>query len=325
MRGKRIRPEIKKQLLIDWNMGFTTKQLAKKYGTNRRDIFRLLAILRAPQRPRPKILSVEEADDVVYAYKKGGAPYKLATKHGIGVRQVRSILRRRNIRMRDASEAARKYIFDESVFDVVKESSAYWAGFIAADGSLSGNRLNIGLAACDAGHLYKFRGFLRGSQPVTTRIGKSKMCGNFLRSEIVVTSRRLINSLRNLGIRDGKINRRVTEQLINNRHFWRGMIDGDGTFGVYRSFENNRLRIRTSLGFAGSRNNVLDFIDFAKNVCPRLNVTPRNRGNFYSVQITNRYTAELIRFLYGDANIALDRKMKIAHVILAAAPVHVKK
>lgn len=323
----KLTAETKRRLLADWNTGFTTKRIARKYGVHRRYVFNILASLNAKQRPLPKKLSVEQSNKVARAYEDGIAPYRLAKKHDVGIRQIRNILRRRNIKTRDRSEAARKYELNEHVFDSINEHSAYWAGFIAADGCLSKGTLNIGLAECDIGHLYKFRKFVESNQPVFTRIRKSSVVGGReikggLSCEIIIRSLPIVTNLRSWGIRDGKPNRSPISELTTSRHFWRGMIDGDGTFGIYRNFEGGKMRTRISLGFAGSRDIVAKFIDFAKKHYPRLNVSPRDRGKFCSVQITNKYTGEFIGILYQDSSIVLDRKMKIAHTILVSAPVH---
>lgn len=323
----KVTSEAKQKLLLNWNAGFTTRQIAKIYGIKRRHVFNILAALGAQQRPLHKKLSAKQSDRAIHAYTAGAAPYKLAKKYQVGIRQIRNILRRRGVEMRGRSEAARKYELNEHIFDSINEHSAYWAGFIAADGCLAGRgTLNIGLAERDIGHLYKFRDFIESNQPVFTRIRKSNVINGRrikegLLCEIIVRSLPMVIDLRHWGIRDGKPNRSPISELTTNRHFWRGMIDGDGTFGIYQRQEGGRLRTRVSLGFAGSWEVVTSFIDFMKKHYSCLDVSPRNRGNFYSVQITNKYTHELIRILYQDASIALNRKVKIAHTILAAVPV----
>ena len=54
---------------------------------------------------------------------------------------------------------------NENIFQQIDSNNkAYWLGFLAADGSVKGNELSIGLSSKDRGHLAKFLTFI-GSNP----------------------------------------------------------------------------------------------------------------------------------------------------------------
>jgi DNA-binding transcriptional regulator WhiA len=63
------------------------------------------------------------------------------------------------------------YTVNEAVFDTITEESAYWLGFLMADGSINtgktGNpRIALTLAERDREHLVKFRKFLNCSNQI---------------------------------------------------------------------------------------------------------------------------------------------------------------
>ena len=57
--------------------------------------------------------------------------------------------------------------FNDTKFKVYNHESAYWAGFIAADGYVADNRLAICLKKSDLTHLEKFRDFMESTNLIT--------------------------------------------------------------------------------------------------------------------------------------------------------------
>jgi hypothetical protein len=91
------------------------------------------------------------------------------------------------------------------------------------------------LAAIDRTHITKFLTFLQASYPISSTISGGSW-GRFPMVHISFRSRRLVNALEQWGLTRDKSRQGVGPLLATNRHFWRGMIDGDGTirFSVMR-------------------------------------------------------------------------------------------
>jgi hypothetical protein len=87
-------------------------------------------------------------------------------------------------------------------------------------------RVQLRLSEIDRGHVEKFRQFLSSTHAVTV-----SPPGNFggyqSRASVcyTVSSRRLGERLLELGRYEGQI----AAELVGSRHFWRGVVDGDGS------------------------------------------------------------------------------------------------
>jgi hypothetical protein len=95
-------------------------------------------------------------------------------------------------------------------------------------------------------------------------------------------------------------------------HYWRGMFDGDGSLaikgpGLWTAF------------LCGSEPCVRGFKEWAAGICGTT-ATPYFRTGCWYVSISGRFQVpKLVRAMYGDAPVSLDRKQERADAILAAA------
>jgi hypothetical protein len=95
-------------------------------------------------------------------------------------------------------------------------------------------------------------------------------------------------------------------------HYWRGVIDGDGTIGTYDG--------EAKLGLCGSRALVEAFLEWARGIC-RTTASPRQgrQGNrrYWLLSIGgNLRLPNLLIALYADAPVALARKKAEADFIV---------
>jgi hypothetical protein len=115
-----------------------------------------------------------------------------------------------------------------SVFDLplLEEDSRYWVGFIAADGYVGPKvaSIVIGLAKKDIHHLERFLKFI--GHPGRPQIHKSNG-GAYIQFK----SRVLHSAVCTLRITPQKSARECAPEILkHDRHFWRGYVDGDGSF-----------------------------------------------------------------------------------------------
>jgi len=208
--------------------------------------------------------------------------------------------------MIDVSKQRFKYQHTIPIPDLDSEAFCYWLGFILADGCITdtdsgSDRFIIGLKQDDKDHLEKLRKWLRSNHPIRY-IRKTKAYDFRIRSQ------GLCNMLGEFGVTPRKsLTACVDPRLKNNRHFWRGMIDGDGTI-----FIDTRDKL-FCFGLLGTENVCIDFWNFCYDIDSTFNKVSicKPPWNGYSVRCSGRKAKNIARKLYGDCNIYLDRKKKL--------------
>jgi len=135
----------------------------------------------------------------------------------------------------------RKYKVNEGYFDVLNENSAYWLGFLYADGYVRlrngrSGTLKLKLKVTDRNHIEKFLNDIDSDHPIKCGIdGKSKFC---LTS---VNSNKMVKRLFELGCVNNKTFKIRLPDLTQNlmSHFIRGYFDGDGSISKVKNRPNS--------------------------------------------------------------------------------------
>src|SRR3990167_3199133 len=89
----------------------------------------------------------------------------------------------------------RTYTINESFFNLINPNSAYVLGFVAADGYISNDGLEIALASKDESHVQKIKNLLSSNHPISRRT-----INGHLSSRVMFCSKYLSESLTSLGI-----------------------------------------------------------------------------------------------------------------------------
>jgi hypothetical protein len=234
---------------------------------------------------------------------------------GHGKSTVNAVIVRHGGRLRQMVGVDRPDFFDS----INTAEQAYWLGFLSADGCMiatgkhpEGDHLSVRLAARDKGHLVKLKAALGAHASILD--GVSKGFGKPSPSvNLNVGSRRLSDALVALGLNPRKS---ATVEPWDGPahlmpHFWRGLFDGDGSLAIksptlYTAF------------LCGSEPCVRGFRAWAHEICGT-EATPYFRTGCWYVSIAGRYQVpKLVRSMYTDAPVSLDRKQERADVILAA-------
>jgi transposase-like protein len=172
-------------------------------------------------------------EDKIVAMVAGGASTGAAAKaHGVHIQTVRAILRRR--RRSDLIQPFRRYPTDPDVFRRLTPASAYWLGFLMADGSRGNDHtLKLSLRLGDEAHVAEFVRFL-GCPERPLRQGDdgrgNRTIAVHLRSAAVSSELERWGIVRRKSL-DGC---RAHPELAVSGAFWRGMLDGDGTVSFDR-------------------------------------------------------------------------------------------
>ena len=200
----------------------------------------------------------------------------------------------------------RKYKVNEKSFEEVSnEETAYWLGFLLADGGVVKNVLKLELSSKDVNHIYKFRYFLESTHPIKKRKDRYTHA-------VAISSSVLVSNLAKWGCVTRKTNTVVfpsdlPEQLI--KHFIRGLFDGDGSIGIYKRTDkrcSNKVYHYTELKFrlCGTKE-ILETIQSILKVKSRI---ISMNGTFCLIIGRFKEVQKALDYLYKDAKIYLNRK-----------------
>ena len=204
---------------------------------------------------------------------------------------------------------------DLTFFAAITPESAYWLGFLMADGCVSRSELICVLQRRDEEHLRSFMGVLGCDDRPLAVVND----GNGVRLSIGCAA--LARQLVAHGIRAGRAygSEPIAEPLASSADFWRGVVDGDG------SIRFDRTHGRPSLTVVGPPRVMEQLADF---LAPHLSTTRRPTPHRHSqsdvvrlVSRGGRTAVDAIRVLYAHPmSPALARKRERAERALAWKP-----
>lgn len=198
--------------------------------------------------------------------------------------------------------AKRPTIGNILAFSEFSEESAYWGGFIAADGCITNESLKICLSYDDLAHLEKFKAFMKSTHKITINTDK------YYRCEIGFKQETVLNDLRNkYNITERKSLIYELPKLDNNsfRHFLRGYFDGDGC--ICESFSNKNSITATLYTTITGSNSLI------KSLYERIDLpgTIQFKENVSVIKYNTNSSFELLDYMYSDSSIYLDRKFAL--------------
>ena len=221
---------------------------------------------------------------------------------------------------------AKKYTQNDDFFKVIDtEEKAYWLGFLYADGCIltrcRGDRLKsmhleISLARIDKSHIEKFKEAIQSTNVVKDRTTKLDD-KTHESSRLTINSTKMCRDLIDKGCHPRKSltltfpsKEQVPDHLV--KHFVRGYVDGDGS-------------IMWNTNKRWGRITILGTQEFLEGMVERMGwslkkLTGCNSTNDKLRQIEYGGKDESIRMLknlYSDANVYLDRKYKKYKEIIA--------
>lgn len=249
----------------------------------------------------------EQTVEIIKMYESGLSSNKIQDKTGIKASTICGILRRNNIKRHSNIFNSRRYTLNQHFFDkITTEKQAYWLGFIFADGYVHKNGVRIILAIKDRKHLEKFNKDIVSNCPIKDRINDNDF-GRFWQSRISICSQYIKKSLNSLGLDNKKtwLGRVPELKTSINKHFWRGMIDGDGSVAI--TIEHNRKILKVSL--SGNKSVTQSFCDFIRQELD-ININPYKDKSIFCCATKCGKAQRILDLLYKNSSVFLDRKYK---------------
>lgn len=204
---------------------------------------------------------------------------------------------------------------DQQYFNTVDTpDKAYWLGFIAADGSVhqNGQLLQINLKESDIDHLEKFKKVIDADNEIYPMNGRAV--------RLSLYCPQMIEGLKFQGIGPAKSLTLKPSNLLAlelQRHYWRGMVDGDGSICKKRAKrKNGGYRKVWCISLNGTLEVVTAFREFLLtnlDVCSG-SIEPHS-SIWKASWAGTRACRKIANFLYSGYNTtwsSLDRKQKLA-------------
>ena len=231
---------------------------------------------------------------------------------------IGKIVRKRGLAIRPR-ESYCSYSVNHSAFDLITEESAYWVGFLMADGCITeaagGHRpqVRLQLQWSDQQHVQLFKEFIQSTSPIKKYQRKLHRTGRtFAYCSFSFTSQRIAERLAQFGVVPRKTKTAKAIILEGNQHFWRGVIDGDGCLTWSAG--------KPVISLAGSQSLVIQFAEFIR-ASHGFKLTPKNyrsHGQGWAIEATCQKACVIVRHLYESCHIALNRKLERASLIIEA-------
>lgn len=221
-------------------------------------------------------------------------------------------LKRWNIDVRNLSDSHKIYTLNENYFNNIDtEDKAYWLGFIYADGFLvEPNSIGIALKNTDKSHLKKFINALDSDYAIND-YEKIDSYGYSKYSRVLIRSKNIYNQLMNKGVflRKSLILKYPSKDILPtkfNRDFIRGYFDGDGT--IVLSTNSINFKICGTKELLGEIIRVFNY-EISNEFAQKLYKRRQDDKNNYYISYGGKYkTLKVMRYLYENSNVYLDRK-----------------
>lgn len=213
----------------------------------------------------------------------------------------------------------RTYSLNEESFDILTDDSAYWIGVLLTDGNIYCGKgtapvISLRLSGRDIEHIKKFRAFIGSTHPIYSRTSDDTV-------GIGISSRTMANSLREYGIVPSKtFVTKAPERLKYNRHFWRGVIDGDGCISLHRhSRKDDTSYLLPSIHLTGTYELCSQLRGFILSRHPEFksHVSRRSSSKICQISFTGAVAIDIMQYLYTDCYTYLDRKYGKANSLLS--------
>jgi len=249
-------------------------------------------------------ISDEDLEKILISeYRSGKSIKSIKDKINRSEDYINRILKENNIEKRYKNK---KSFYNENFFkDINTEEKAYWLGFICADGSVRNGRqknnrirytLKIALSGVDYSHLVKFKTSINYS-------GKIKKYSNMC--EISIEGKKIIKDLEKNNIVENKtfITKKPNLNKNMERHFWRGVFDGDGCI-TYHSKDKKQM----SISLCGSIFLISEFKKFLHTIEVEKIHTRKDRNIYSASTGGNIVCYKILNKLYNNSTIFLKRK-----------------
>lgn len=240
----RVRSERHDLIAALYEEGLPVAAIAERAGVCVKTVRNVARRVGLPARNLPK---PDRDEAIVESYRAGEPVARIASQYAVSRPYVRRVAARAGVPPRQGWR--RRYPLDETAFDLPTPVGWWLIGLLAADGSIHApeNRISLCQSMKDADVLYAFYEYLGCPERPLTMLNlsdeaRATQWPRRAAAEARVFSSRLVKALGRHGVVPRKTaSMRLSEQASRRAAVWLGVLDGDGSVGIYRSGRAPRL------------------------------------------------------------------------------------
>lgn len=290
-----------------YNSGKLKKEVAEILGINPRTLYDKLKVYGfSVYKGRSKGLSIEQENQIVILYEQGETINSVVSLLGVTLQDIRNTFKKFDVPAKTLKFYRERNINKNAFSDASEEACAYYYGWIVSDGCLSDKgEVTLAVHTKDIEVLEGLKSYVGGNRKVysgstkpDTRTGTVYETSSFSFQDDDLTDR-----LVNFGLEQRKSTKEVCPEVFKfNRHFWRGMIEGDGSIA----------RNSNEFTLVGSESIVNDLADYCYSLFPECKPRFYIKGKLHVFSLCSKvYSKQILDELYRDCNFKLSRKYKI--------------
>lgn len=254
-------------------------------------------------------------DELIFKYVMGFSQEELKRQLSVSSRMINKILDDNDVQRhtRSSLNVLRfGYSIDSTKFaSISTEEDFYFLGHIVADGNIYNGLLNLTLKQEDGYILRRLQNYLGMPSEYGYResgIYDKRTSKMYYQASLSIKNAQITDSLKNLGIiaRKSTFEKLPSDACLKNRHFWRGVVDGDGHVKLSK-------KGASALVLVGSLEIIEKFIEFC-NAMVGLKTSRRPSSKMYAntvlykVQLTGDDARNVAKYLYENTTLCLIRK-----------------
>lgn len=252
-------------------------------------------------------LSTKQVDELLERYESGESVPSICRDLPCSEDAAFYLLRGRGaeIRSKEHIKFYKGYTINEDAFsDINEEGCAYFYGWLLTDGCLSKQSISIELSSRDEELLENLKNYLKSSNTIRRRSRADNRTGNvYHQSSFAFSHSPILERLKSFGFESKKsLNEKCPEQLAFNRHFWRGVIEGDGCIA------KNSYKLEV----CGSKEIAECFANYCAAICPEYTPKVKMNGKMHVGYVSSKnQVKKILDEIYKDCTYKLSRKYKI--------------
>lgn len=263
--------------------------------------------------PRPSVITTEKGKEIVSLYDSGKSIRDIVKLTEVPRTSVRRWVEFHCSRIRACKEASFRKSVNHNAFATANQDALYWAGFLMADGCISerhSKAIILSLQYRDVDHVNKFKQFISAENNVC-KINNS----GSVQARIAVTSDRMADDLGKFGVIPRKTyTAKASDMASKSRHFWRGMVDGDGCIMILDRKHREKQELKICLN--GTFEICSQFAEYTRAIYQHNANVLAGNGVAWQIALHAHAAQTVIRHLYTNCRTYLKRKMILAQLAM---------